>query len=81
MDKKYIVLKAALVVAIMLSVGVIVAQPGGSGGGGTGSGGPPPPPGTGAPIDGGASFLLAGVALYAHRKLKGNQSSQLLKLS
>ena len=71
-----IILKSTFVVAVMLSASVIFAQPGGSSGGGSASGGPPPPPGTGAPIDGGASIFLAGIAAYAHRKLKANQQLQ-----
>ena len=64
-------MKKLLMIAILATASMMAsAQPGGSGGGGTGSGGPPPPPGTGAPIDGGAVFLLAGVAAYAHKKLK-----------
>ena len=73
-----IILKSTFVVAVMLSASVIFAQPGGSSGGGSASGGPPPPPGTGAPIDGGASIFLAGVAAYAHRKLKArNQLAEI----
>jgi len=63
------ILKGILIFAVMLSATVIFAQPGGSSGGGSSSGGAPPPS-TGAPIDGGASIFLIGVAAYAHRKLK-----------
>ncbi len=72
---KNIILKSSFVLAVMLSATVIFAQPGGGSGGGSGSGGTPPP-GTGAPIDGGASIFMAGVALYAHRKLKTKQQIQ-----
>jgi hypothetical protein len=58
--------------AIMLSAGILSAQPGG--GGGQGQGGTPPS--TSAPIDGGSSFLLAGVAAYAHRKLKASAQNK-----
>jgi hypothetical protein len=71
MNSRNIILKSTLVVAVMLSATIIFAQPGGSSGGGSGSGGPPP--GTGAPIDGGASIFLAGVAAHAHRKLKARK--------
>ena len=74
MNTKNIILKSTLVIAVMLSATFIFAQPGGGSGGGTGSGGPPP--GTGAPIDGGASIFLAGVAAYAHRKLKAKKEAQ-----
>jgi hypothetical protein len=74
MKAKHVILKATIVLAVMLSATMIFAQPGGGSGGGTGSGGPPP--GTGAPIDGGASIFLAGVAAYAHRKLKANKELQ-----
>jgi hypothetical protein len=74
MNIKHIILKSTIVVAVMLSATVIFAQPGGGSGGGSGSGGPPP--GTGAPIDGGASIFLAGVAAYAHRKLKAKNQLQ-----
>ena len=57
-----------LVAAIMLSAGILSAQPGGGGGQGLGG----TPPATSAPIDGGSSILLAAVAAYAHRKLKAS---------
>lgn len=54
------------------SVSVLYAQPSGTGGG-QGQGGNPPAAG---PIDGGAVFLLAGVAGYAHLKLQGKKELQ-----
>ena len=67
------VLRITLVMAVILGATTIMhAQPGGLGGSGTGG----PPPGAGAPIDGGASMFLAGVALYAHRKHKAKKQSQ-----
>lgn len=74
MNTKKVILKTVLSVAIMLSAAAIYAQPSG-GGGGVGSGGTPPP-GAGAPIDGGAGILLAGIATYAHRKLKSKDEAK-----
>ena len=70
MKSKKSVIKATVAVVIMLTSAMLYAQP--SGGGGQGLGGTPPA--TGAPIDGGTSILLAGVAAYAHRKLKSVQT-------
>jgi hypothetical protein len=67
MIKRYV-----LVAAIMLSAGILSAQPGGGGGQGLGG----TPPAMGAPIDGGSSILLAGVAAYAHRKLKARSQNK-----
>ena len=66
MKIKQMIKRYTLMAAIMLSAGILSAQPGG--GGGQGQGGTPPS--TSAPIDGGSSILLVGVAAYAHRKLK-----------
>lgn len=74
MNGKSIFIKTSIVLSVMLSATMIFAQPGGGSGGGSGSGGPPP--GTGAPIDGGASIFLAGVAMYAHQKLKAQKQIQ-----
>lgn len=60
------IIKTTVAVVMMLTGTILYAQP--SGGGGQGLGGTPPA--TGAPIDGGTSILLAGIAAYAHRKLK-----------
>jgi hypothetical protein len=74
-------MRKILMIAAMATASMMAsAQPGGSSGGGSGSGGAPPPPGTGAPIDGGAVFLLAGVAAYAHKKLKPGSDQQPLQL-
>jgi hypothetical protein len=68
-------MKKTLIIGALITASMAVfAQPGGSSGGGSGSGGAPPPPGTGAPIDGGAVFLMAGIAAYAHKKLKSQQA-------
>ncbi len=68
MATKKMVIKLSFIMLIMFSVTIAFAQPNG-GGGGQGGGGTPPD-GTGGPIDGGAIVLLAGIAGYAHRKLK-----------
>ena len=60
------IIKTTVVVAMMLAGTIVYGQP--SGGGGQGLGGTPPA--TGAPIDSGTGILLAGIAAYAHRKLK-----------
>ena len=60
-------IKISFVLLIIFSVSAVFAQPNG-GGGGQGQGSPPD--GTGGPIDGGAIVLLAGIAGYAHLKLK-----------
>ncbi|MBS1684616.1 MAG: hypothetical protein JSS76_07680 [Bacteroidetes bacterium] len=64
---KATMLKTWIVVMMIGAAGTISGQPPG-GGGGSGSGGPPPA--TGAPIDGGAIMLLAGVAGYAYASLR-----------
>ena len=66
MKSKQMIMRYTLVAAIMLSAGILSAQPGGGGGQGLGG----TPPATSAPIDGGSSILLVCVAAYAHRKLK-----------
>jgi hypothetical protein len=66
MNTKQTTIRISLALVIMLSASMLFAQPGGGGGQGLGG----TPPATGAPIDGGSSILLAGVAAYAHRKLK-----------
>ena len=71
MKSKQTILRYTLVAAIMLSAGILSAQPGGGGGQGLGG----TPPSTSAPIDGGSSLLLAGVAAYAHRKLKARSQN------
>jgi hypothetical protein len=63
---KIAIKRIALIVVVMLSASMIYAQPGGGGGQGLGGA----PPGAGAPIDGQAGLLLAGVVGYAYRKLK-----------
>ena len=68
MTTKRMIIKLSFVMLIMFSVSAVFAQPNG-GGGGQGGGGSPPD-GTGGPIDSGAIVLLAGIAGYAHRKLK-----------
>lgn len=72
MKSKETIKRYTLTAAIMLSVAVLSAQPGGGGGQGLGG----TPPATSAPIDGGSSFLLAGVAAYAHRKLKARSQNK-----
>jgi len=73
MNTKKIIIRTAIVSFIMFSVAILSAQPNG-GGGGQGQGGPPPS-GTGGPIDGGAVMLLAGIAGYAHLKLKNKKNN------
>jgi len=70
MSSSKTMIRIYIAAAIMLSAGAIYAQPTGNGQGGQPLGGSPPGGGTGAPIDGGAIFLLAGVAAYAHRRIK-----------
>ena len=72
MNTNKIILKTSLSLVIMLSATMLFAQPGG--GGGQGQGGAPPA--AGAPIDGGAVLLLAGVAGYAHRKLRSKNKEK-----
>ena len=69
MKNKGSIIKTIVAVVMMMTGTILFAQP--SGGGGQGLGGTPPA--TGAPIDGGTGILLAGVAAYAHRKLKAIQ--------
>ena len=66
MKSKQMRMRYTLMAFIMMSAGILSAQPGGGGGQGLGG----TPPATSAPIDGGSSLLLACVAAYAHRKLK-----------
>jgi hypothetical protein len=72
MKSKQMIMRYTLMAAIMLSAGILSAQPGGGGGQGLGG----TPPATGAPIDGGSSILLAGVAAYAHRRLKARSQNK-----
>ena len=64
MNMKKKILNATFTLLLITTVTLAFAQPGG-GGGGSGSGGPPP--GTGAPVDGGAAFLLLGVVAYSYK--------------
>ncbi len=66
--------KFILTFVVILFAMVAFAQPGGSGGGFPGGGNPPS--GESAPIDGGVVMLLAGVAGYAHHKLKLKRESE-----
>jgi hypothetical protein len=77
-------IKVGLVLTVMLSAGVVFAQPGSGGGQGVnppptgpsgGTGGSGPHTGAGAPIDGGAGIFLAAVAGYAHRRLKARKKA------
>lgn len=63
-------IKSTIVFVFLLSASILFAQPGG-GGGGQGGGGAPPS--TGAPIDGGAVGLVAGIAGYAYKKFKAEK--------
>jgi hypothetical protein len=67
MKVKGIILKTCLALTITFTASTIYAQPTGGLGGGNPNGPSPP---VGAPIDGGAGLLLAGVAGYAYRKLR-----------
>jgi hypothetical protein len=62
MSKKQFSLVLTLLFCTVVAHVIMAQPPGGGGGGGAGGG---------APIDGGITALIAGVAIYGYRKIKG----------